>query len=80
MHLNDLHPAAGSKKAKRRVGVVSSGFGKLQLVARKARRRVQGVAFDPVSRADSYRCRCVYLSLVFARELAWLPRKCGLAS
>ena len=77
MHLNDLHPAAGSKKAKRRVGRGQvQALAKPQLVARRP--KAFRVAFDPVS-VDSYRCRCVYLSLVRSR-IGLVPRKCGLAS
>ena len=48
MHLNDLHPAAGSKKAKRRVGRgQSSGFGKTAARGQKGQKARSGGGVRP---------------------------------
>ena len=47
MQLNDLHPAAGSKKAKRRVGRgQSSGFGKTAARGQKGQKARSGVSIN----------------------------------
>ena len=48
MQLNDLHPAAGSKKAKRRVGRgQSSGFGKTAGRGQKGQKARSGGGVRP---------------------------------
>ena len=48
MQLNDLHPAAGSKKAKRRVGRgQSSGFGKTAARGQKGQKARSGGGVRP---------------------------------
>ena len=67
MHLNDLHPADGSHKIKRRVGRgASSGWGKTSGRGQKGQKAVLVAAFVQVLKAVSCLCRCVFQSSVSA--------------
>ena len=76
MQLNDLHPAVGSKRAKRRVGRgQSSGFGKTAGRGQKGKKPVPAAVFDPGSRVDSFLYRCGFQSLAFGLALVWQRRR-----
>ena len=71
MQLNDLHPAVGSKRAKRRVGRgQSSGFGKTAGRGQKGQKPVPAAVFAPGSRVVSFLYRCGFQSLAFGLALA----------
>ena len=71
MQLNDLHPAAGSKKAKRRVGRgQSSGFGKTAGRGQKGQKARSGGGV-PDSKAGSCLCKCESPSLVSDLASVW---------